>query len=200
MRNYIVKNKDVLEILDNWKTSNKKQKLKIESRLINDLTYFIQSKIKQHKGKAFYDDLVQEGRLGISKAVKDFNPERGLSFFKFANWHIQSRMKSFLSKEINLKEIPVENNVLDIECENLNEKIDECELKYIVNESLNLIGKKYKIYISERFGIGDYAPSTLQQMGDRRNITREGVRQNLERALTRLKNDNKLYRYVNEVI
>ena len=41
---------------------------------------------------ADHDDLLQEGMIGLFKAIRDYQPERGSSFFSFANLCIDRQM------------------------------------------------------------------------------------------------------------
>jgi len=53
------------------------------------------------------EDLIQEGMIGLFKAVRDFNPEREVSFFTFAEICIMRQLYSALEASNRKKHIPL---------------------------------------------------------------------------------------------
>lgn len=53
------------------------------------------------------EDLIQEGMLGLFKAVRDFNPEKGASFFSFAEICISRQLYSVLEASNRKKHMPL---------------------------------------------------------------------------------------------
>ena len=57
------------------------------------------------------DDLLQEGLLGLLKAVNFYNPGGGASFKTFAHLCIESNVKSAVKKAYNKGNVPLNNSV-----------------------------------------------------------------------------------------
>lgn len=53
------------------------------------------------------EDLIQEGMIGLFKAVRDFNPEKEVSFFAFAELCINRQLYSALEASNRKKHIPL---------------------------------------------------------------------------------------------
>ena len=57
------------------------------------------------------EDLIQEGMIGLFKAVRDFNPEKEVSFFSFAEICISRQLYSALEASNRKKHIPLNTYV-----------------------------------------------------------------------------------------
>ncbi len=64
----------------------------------------------QHRGLPF-DDLVQEGALGLLRAVDLFDPARGYKFSTYAVWWIKQALRRALALQVPLVHVPI--NVQD---------------------------------------------------------------------------------------
>jgi RNA polymerase sporulation-specific sigma factor len=53
------------------------------------------------------EDLIQEGMFGLFKAVRDFNPQKGVSFFSFAEVCISRQLYSVLEASNRKKHMPL---------------------------------------------------------------------------------------------
>ncbi len=57
------------------------------------------------------DDLVQEGMIGLFKAIRDYRSDRGSSFYSFAVLCIKREMFTAVSKYQSKKNMPLNNSV-----------------------------------------------------------------------------------------
>ncbi len=69
-----------------------------------------------------YDDLVQEGNLGLMLAAERFDPERGFHFTTYATWWVRHHITRAIQNFKNIIRMPVHaiealNKVLKITCE-----------------------------------------------------------------------------------
>lgn len=56
----------------------------------------VHSIAKSYLGTGYYDSLVQEGNIGLIKAVDNFEPERGFKFSTYAYFKIKGEMQRFI--------------------------------------------------------------------------------------------------------
>jgi len=65
--------------------------------LINHNVAFVLSMCRRYQGKGCrMDDLVQEGMIGLLKAVEHFDPAKGNRFSTYASWWIRAYVQKFL--------------------------------------------------------------------------------------------------------
>ena len=65
----------------------------------------IASKMNNRMQGNYYDDLIQEGAIGVLKAVDNYDLNRGVTFITYATSHAIGHMKKFANKQ-NLIKIP----------------------------------------------------------------------------------------------
>lgn len=84
------------------------------------ITDYLMEKYKglvRQKAKAMYllggenDDLIQEGMIGLFKAVQDYDPEAGTSFHSFAQLCISRQMYSAIKAAQRKKHLPLNSYV-----------------------------------------------------------------------------------------
>ena len=84
------------------------------------ITDYLMEKYKglvRQKAKAMYlwggenDDLIQEGMIGLFKAVQDYDPEAGASFSSFAQLCISRQMYSAIKASQRKKHLPLNSYV-----------------------------------------------------------------------------------------
>lgn len=64
--------------------------------LIENNMRLVHSIAKSYLGTDYYDSLVQEGNIGLIKAVDNFEPERGFKFSTYAYFKIKGEMQRFI--------------------------------------------------------------------------------------------------------
>lgn len=72
---------------------------KAREKLVNSSTRFVVKYAHQFSGyNVPIEDLIQEGNMGVIKAIDKFNPDFGYSFLTFAVWHIRSNINRYIHR------------------------------------------------------------------------------------------------------
>jgi len=209
-------------------------------------------------------DLIQDGNIGLLKAIDKFEYERGLKFSTYASWwirqnigrglydksrsiripinthaavyrlqKIKQKLSLELGKEVTTEEIakrfdlPVKDlewlffigqetvsldipviidyekkSLIDLIPSETTEKIEDSILNIIIIEdikkALGKLSETEKKVLEFRFGLNDNIEHSLKQIGDKKGVSRERIRQIQERALQKLRRNeesNKLKEY-----
>jgi RNA polymerase sigma factor (sigma-70 family) len=62
-------------------------------------TRFVEFFAKKNAAREDWDDAIQEGMLGLMRAIEDFDPDKGLRFRTYARWWIESNIKAYLKSK-----------------------------------------------------------------------------------------------------
>ena len=255
-----------IKLFMDYENGDKKTKEKVREALINHNLRLVVSIAKKYitPGMEFLD-LIQEGNLGLMKAIEKFDYKMGYKFSTYATWWIKQSITRAIADKSRIIRIPVHQNenilkinkfikdfekkkqetvtiddiqkefpeftkdkieeilIISQECTSLNTKVrassdeEETELgefiadsenvedeivdkvfygeitDYIMNS--NLLNQKEKEVLIYRFGLGLNRIYTLQEIGDRFNVTRERVRQIEAKALKKLRGSEAMNKY-----
>ncbi len=221
-------------------------------RLIKSNLRFVVSVAKQYQNQGLsLNDLINEGNVGLIKAVKRFDVTKGFKFISYAVWWIRQSILQALAENSRIIRLPLnrvgtlskvskayssleqeferepssdeiaellEMNVEEIkETFRINQRkisldapINNDENSYVetfknedspspdlelmkeslhkeIETAIRILSMREQEVLKLYFGIDCNQPHTLEEIGDKFNLTRERVRQIKEKALRRLR-------------
>jgi len=157
-----------------------------------------------------YLEIIQEGNLGLIKALTRYDPERGIPFFSYAVWWVESMIRDLIQKGSQVHTGFLEhaskllslNNTLGEDENDRNQWLDflaivddperVCRIRERADRIMALfehcftfLTPREAAIIKQRF----YAdpPLTLQEIGERMGVSRERVRQLQIRSMEKLR-------------
>jgi RNA polymerase primary sigma factor len=218
---------------------------------------FVVSVAKQYQNQGLsLGDLINEGNVGLIKAVRRFDETRGFKFISYAVWWIRQAILQALAEQSRIVRLPLnrigainrigktysnlkqefereptseeiaqalemdvdeisstmkiygkqvsvdapfslgdENSLLDL-MENDEMPAPDTELiseslKTEIKEVLAILPEREAEVIKLYFGLDEENPLTLEEIGDKFNLTRERVRQIKEKAIRRLRHNSR---------
>lgn len=183
--------------IKNVKKDNPARAKKMEDELIVSLAYLVHSVIYKYKRFDNYDDLYQEGMIGLIKAVQQYNSDTSFHFTRYAMWWVKARivrsikklslitvsgdehMRYFIQYDIK------ENDMIDDNDPEKNAILTE-EIDSLHN-IISALPEKHQQIIKMRYGLNNSKEHNLQDLGDKLDMTREGIRQLEHRIINKLK-------------
>ena len=199
-KKYIVSNSQINPLLTIWDSSKDlKIKRRMEDLIVSKLSFLVQSRIKKYKKKNYYGDMLQEGRIGILKAIRKFDKKRSDNFINFALYYIRLQLRIFFSEKKYTYTNANNKNIINYtinkfeeeEYEN-NEVFNKCDNFLSVKKAINLLtnGDSRKI-LTLHFGF-DGVPKTFEQISKILGVTKQRIQQIQIGVLEKLKNNSEL--------
>ncbi len=110
-----------------------------EDRIALDYLISKYKNLVRKKAKALFliggdsEDLIQEGMIGLYKAIRDFQPDKAASFLTFADLCVSRQMYSAIKTSNTMKNQPL-NNYISIDTHNYNEDQENINsITYVAN-------------------------------------------------------------------
>jgi len=130
---------------------------------------------RQARGGVPYEDLFQEGRIALWKAILHFDPHRGVAFSTYAGVAIQHRIWRAVKRANRLQgglSPPTWADPLEMAEENL----CQAEVHQALLDAVSRLPKRLCQVITAAYGLDGERPRTLAAIGDRFGVTREMAR------------------------
>jgi len=126
-----------------------------------------------------FDDLFQEGLLGILEAANKFDPQRGTKFSTYATYWIKKKIIESLKKE-RKNSLDSIHLIEEVVAEQKAAPVDKIPEKIKLPDNMPTLEKKVILSLFEH-------QKTLKEIAVELNLSRERVRQIKEKALRRLR-------------
>ena len=185
------------------------------NRLIEANLRFVIVIARQYQGQGLaMEDLVSEGNMGLMKAARKFDAERGLRFVNYAVVFIRQQIEKALKKESaeqrvegtrdgqtrsvdaplgSKANVSLLSVLVNTDSPQADQRVYNANLEDAVERALQTLNERESAVINAYFGIGEER-MTMADIGERMNLKRERVRQIRNRAVRRLKKNMKIFR------
>lgn len=130
---------------------------------------------QQARGGVPYEDLLQEGRIGLWQAILHFDPRRGVTFSTYAGVAIRNRIWRAV-KQVNRPQGRLSPPALANPLEIAEENIGQQEIRQALLEAVSRLPKRLRQVITAAYGLDGELPCTLAAIGDRFGVTKEMAR------------------------
>ena len=126
-------------------------------------------------GDVPYEDLLQEGRIGLWQAILHFDPHRGIAFSTYAGTAIQNQMWRAVKRDNRPQgrvSPPAPANLLAV----AEESIWQGEVHIALLEAVSRLPERLSDVITAAYGLDGKPPRTLAAIGDHFGVTGEMAR------------------------
>jgi RNA polymerase sigma factor (sigma-70 family) len=150
---------------------------------------------RQWGGSLSYAQVLQEGRIGLWRAILRFDPERGTAFSTYAGVAIARRVWDAVRQDRKAQgqaeaaRQALGNGSGPLPSLSLDplEGLVEQDIKGALGTLVARLPVKQRQIVRAYYGLDGYSPHTLVQLGEHWGCTKQAVQYHLRRALHRLR-------------
>ena len=178
-------------------------------KLVSGNLRFVIMIAKEYQGCGLaLEELISEGNIGLLRAIRYFDAERGYRFLTYAVWYIRSTIITAIKANGKMIRPPANKiqrseNVLffdDINFEpDCNDDFPDIVMNKLLREELesylNKLDARTAEIIRYRFGFSDKGRMTLTSIGKLYHLSKERVRQIQNKGIERLRRHIKTNRW-----
>jgi RNA polymerase sigma factor (sigma-70 family) len=131
---------------------------------------------RQWTGEADYADLIQEGRIGLWRAIQGFDPGRGYAFSSYAAKVIQHRVWLTVERSLRVQGWQEQEAAQD----RLSEIVMNWQTEQVraaLLEEIACLPKRIGCILEKAYGLNGEEPQSLAAIGRQIGLTRERIRQ-----------------------
>jgi RNA polymerase sigma factor (sigma-70 family) len=141
---------------------------------------------RQFPGKADYADLLQEGRIGLWRAILYFDPKRGVTFGTYASAAIRYQVWAAVRRSLKAEGWLNEKRLGD-SLEALLQIWQQEQIHQALEEELDILPKRLSQVIELHYGLSGVAPQNFAEIGREWGLCRDMIRQLHNQALSLLR-------------
>jgi len=173
----------------------------IQNKIVEELSFLVYSNTKLYKKFPNYEDLVQEGFIGLLSAVRKFDRSLFPNFFVYAERWIRGCVKRAASR-FDVVYNPNKHRVVYAEPAEIGkeEEVEETpeetffakETSSKIEEVLDEFPDRDREIVKRIFGLGGHDPQTLREIGPLFDLTHERIRQIKNKVISKLRKNESL--------
>lgn len=191
---------DVIKSDENYTVTERDKYIKdIKDKVILKLSFLVYGQTRQYRNFPNYEDLVQEGFVGLARAVKKFDWTLNPNFFGYVDQWIRHSVKRAASR-FDIVYNPNKTRVVYSEPDeneiDVGASPEEDMFNKELSENIDLVlcefSEREREIVRKIFGLGGVLPETLREIGPQFNLTHERVRQIKNAVIDKLKKNERI--------
>jgi len=176
---------------------------KIREIIVKKMSFLVYYHTKRYINLPNYEDLVQEGFMGVVKAVNKFKWEMYPNFFAYSDQWIRNGIKKAASR-FDVVYNPDRSRVIYAEPDEdevdagstPDEILFEKERSRLISKVLEEYPERERLIVKKIFGLEGHDQETLREIGPQFDMSYEGIRQIKEKVIDKLREDSSLQEIV----
>ena len=169
---------------------------------IEKFKYLVTMKTGRYKSFSNYDDLNQEGLEALVKAMKNYDPRKGIWFW-WAHKYIDTRISRSANLHTTIRyplkvakdNTPHKESVMPILIEENycpDKELEECQSTHAIHSALSVLNPSQRQVINLAYGFDDDKPMSINKICKKLGISRLNCIKTINSALSLMKDNIKI--------